>query len=226
MNARVLFTGCLVLSLVAVVLLFVVSPSYTSVSAQGPIVSADEGSRSASPGSREKLDEGAPDVRIPGAPASCGVSPINCLYYHISSSIFQGRDSSYTYTYDGSGCFHHTNASVNGFMAPVLLTPASVIKYVRIYYRDTSASDMTVRLRFFDDGVSNDDLTTVSTAGNAMGVRTALSAEITHTLDYSLYSYGLLAFETGPIDGSIQICGVRVAYVPGAFGIDLPFVAR
>ncbi len=226
MNARVLLIVCLVSSLVALVLLFAVVPSSTSVSAQSPIVSADEASRPAGAVSPEKLDEGAPDARVPAAPAACGVSAVNCLYYHISSSLFQGRDSTSTYAYDGSGCFHHTSASVNGFMAPVLLTHGSIIKYIRVYYIDTSASDMTMRLRYFDDGTSSVDLTTVSTSGSAMGVRTALSAEITHTVAYDLYSYGILAFESGPTDGSIQLCGVRLAYIPGAYGLDLPFIAR
>lgn len=226
MNARVLFSVCLVLSLVTVILIFVTVPSPTRVSAQGPIVPADEASRSAGPQSSVDSSVGTPDTRLPGTPASCGVSAVNCFYYHVSSSIFQGRDSTSTYAYDGSGCFHHTSASVNGFMAPVLLPPGSVIKYIRIYYRDTSASDMTVRLRYFDDGTTNTDLTTVSTSDNAVGVRTALSAEITHTVAYDLYSYGVLAFETGPTDGSIQLCGLRLAYVPGSFGLDLPLINR
>lgn len=73
---------------------------------------------------------------------------------------------------------------------------------------------------------SNTDVTTVSTSGNATGVRTALSAEITHTIDYNSFSYGLLAFESGPTDGSIQLCGVRLAYVQSIFGLALPLISR
>lgn len=226
MNSRILFAVCLFCLVVGIVMFVPAPGSYIVVSAQGPIVSADEASRSAGAKLTENPGEAAPDARLPGAPTSCGVSPVDCSYYHVSSSVFQGRDSSSTYTYDGSGCFHHTNASVNGFMAPVLITPGSVIKYIRIYYKDTSATDMTVRLRYFDDGVTNNDLTTVSTSGSAAGLRTALSAEITHTIDYINYSYGVLAFETGPTDGTIQLCGLRLAYTQGAFGLALPLITR
>ena len=227
MNTRMLFIVCLVLSIVAI-LMFASTPSNsTVVSAQGPDLPSDQATQSSSSKSPENLGDGGPDARLPGVPTACGSSPLNCLYYHISSSIFQGRTSTYSYIYTGSGCFYHTNASTDGFMAPVLISPGSVIKYIRIYYKDTNASDMPLSLRYFDDGISNSDLVSVSTSGNAAGVRTALSAEITHTIDYANYSYGIIAFEGSSFtDSSIQICGVRLAYVQGTFGLAFPYIAR
>ncbi len=113
-------------------------------------------------------------------------------------------------------------------MAPVLLEPGSIIKYLRVYYKDTNAADMVLYLQNFDDGINNSSILLVSTSGSATGIRSTLSAEITHTVDYSSYSYGVMAFwEPGFFDGSVQICGIRIAYVlPTSFGLGLPLITR
>ncbi len=229
MNRHVLLILCLVVSLVAgMALLAAPLSTFTIVSAQGPSVGVDQESQSSVSRAPESLGEGEPDARLPNAPASCGASPMNCLYYHLPGTSFLPRESGYTFHYDGMGCFHATGDSPAGFMAPILLEPGSIIKYLRVYYRDTNASNMGVDLQYFDDGLNAPIISTVYTSGSATGVRSTLSVEITHTVDYYNYSYGVMTFdEPGFYDGSIQICGLRIAYVlPTNYGLGLPLITR
>lgn len=131
-------------------------------------------------------------------------------YYYILGSHLQPRASSTQFAYDGNGCIHVTGGSDIRLSFPVIVPEGSILKYVRIYYKDTSAANMTVWLTTYDPGAASNDLVSVSSTGNS-GAGTRLSPEITHTVDGNNAQY-TLNYGWGSTDGSNQICGVRVAY--------------
>jgi hypothetical protein len=102
----------------------------------------------------------------------------------------------------------------------------SIIKYLRIYYNDTSTTaNVLGYITRYDTGTSTNDLISVSSSGSA-GVGTALSAEITHTVDNFGYAYVLIGWP-GALGTTVQICGLRVAYYAPSFAANfLPAVRR
>jgi hypothetical protein len=147
-------------------------------------------------------------------------------YYYILGAQLIPRDSDISYAYDSNGCFHVTGGSSARMTFPVNLPSNSVIKYVRLYYVDTSAShDMTVWLTAYSPGQTSIDLTDVSSVGSA-GWGSTLSSEITETVSGGSYQY-TLNYGWGTADDTNQVCGVRVAYyAPSMAAIFLPLVAR
>jgi len=87
----------------------------------------------------------------------------------------------------------------------------SVIKYLRLYYNDTSATgNVAAYLTRYGAGTSTSDLVSVSSSGSS-GVGTVLSVEITHTVSNAAYAYTLIGWP-GAATSQLQICGIRVAY--------------
>lgn len=131
-------------------------------------------------------------------------------YYNILGSALRPRNSSNTYAYTSNGCLYVTGGSVSDRLQfPLLIPDDSVIKFLRLYYVDTSASDMTAWITRYVSGQSSSDVTSVSSSGNA-GFGSTLSPEVAHpannTDNYTI-NVGWNANDT-----TQQICGVRVAY--------------
>ena len=107
----------------------------------------------------------------------------------------------------------------------MIIPEDSEIKYVRIYFLDTAATDMTVWLTRYEPGQANLDLTSVQSSGSA-GYGTVLSPLITQTVDMATYAY-VLTWGTGVASSAHQICGVRVAYyAPPVFGTFMPLIQK
>ena len=140
-------------------------------------------------------------------------------YYKIIGTGFQPRESTSTYGYTTNGCMYQAAGSVFRFQAPLQLPDGAALKFVRIYYIDTAATDMTVWLTRYEPGQANLDLTSVMSTGSG-GFGTALSPEITQIVDTATYAY-VLTWGTSVLGSTNQICGVRVAYFapapPGGF---------
>lgn len=168
-----------------------------------------------------RLPETGPDApNQPNSPA------LSFSYYHVSGTLFQPRKSASTYDYSSNGCVFQTGGTDFRFQAHLLVPEGSIVKYVRIYFLDTAAQDMTVWLTEYNDGTSNTDVTSVSSSGNAAGARTVLSPLITHTVDLANFAY-VLSWGTGVLGSANQICGVRVAYyAPPIFGTFLPIIQK
>jgi len=131
-------------------------------------------------------------------------------YYKVIGTTFQPRMSTSTYSYTSNGCMYQNGGTDLRFQAPLVLPEGSEIKYVRIYFQDTVAQDMTVWL----------------TSSGSGGYGTALSTLITQTVDMASYAY-VLTWGTGTTTSGNQICGVRVAYyAPSIFGAFLPLIRK
>lgn len=136
-------------------------------------------------------------------------------YYTVSGATLRGRNSASDVVYAGSGCSYL--ASGTGALlflnteAPI--PDGSRIKYLRIYYYDTNASNgVSAYLTRYAPGVVGEDLTSVaSTAAFAAGYGSSLSAEIDEIVDGTSYAYTVIG-RPDVAGSNNRICGMRVAY--------------
>ncbi len=150
---------------------------------------------------------------------------VSFSYYRMIGTAFQPRKSSTLYDYSANGCVYQTGGTDMRFQAPLLLPDGATIKYLRIYYIDSAAQDLTAWITRYQPGSTSSDLTFVTSAGTG-GYGTALSAEITHTVDLTNWAYTLI-WAPGVSSSANQFCGVRVAYyAPTFFGSFMPLVQR
>lgn len=172
--------------------------------------------------STQPVNPAAADLTGPDAPGSPAVS---FSYYKVIGTAFQPRESTSTFAYSTNGCMYQTGGPTFRFQAPLVLPEDSIIKYVRIYYMDTAATNMTVWLTRYEPGQANLDLVSVSSTG-AAGYGTVLSPLITQTVDMATYAY-VLTWGTSVATSANQICGIRVAYYAPPFSaLFLPIVRK
>ena len=163
----------------------------------------DENPLPAAPGAAE------PATVTPGRTAQ-SLTPNLYSYARVLGTDFRPRASTTTYGYDFNGCVNQTGGSDNRFFARLDVPNGAVLKYVRFYFNDTSASDMTLWLSKFTPGQSSTDITSVNSSGSA-GYGSTLSAEITEIVDTTTYSYELVVYPP-VLTTAHQFCGARVTY--------------
>lgn len=200
----------------------------STVIAQG-VNGAGEAASTAVPSSTSLTGDGYPASDAQASPGLTASDPrltaASLSYYFILGAQLQPRDSSTTFVYDGNGCMHITGGADFRLMYPVILPEGSVIKFLTIYYNDSSNSDMMMWLTQYNPGVGSADVTFVGSSGNA-GYGAATSSELTHTYSAATSQY-TLNYGWGTTDGSHQICGVQIAYYdPHALVNFLPVITR
>ncbi len=151
-------------------------------------------------------------------------------YYQVAGATLRGRNSTTGYVYDSVGCSHTTSGVDAGRIlnTELIIPDDAVIKYLRVYYKDTNPSNgVEGYITRYQPGVGTDDLVHAgSTDGFNGGFGFIVSAEITETVDNTLYAYTLIGW---PDDNNVanQICGLRVAYyAPFRATLFLPTVRR
>jgi hypothetical protein len=147
-------------------------------------------------------------------------------YYRLLGTAFNVRTSTTTIAYYSNGCIYLTGGTDDRLVAPLLIPDGSVIKFLRIYYNDTSATnDLTAWITRYQPGLANADLTSVNSITNT-GYGTAVSPEITETVDLTNWAYTIIvAPNTNAATNSI--CGIHVTYyAPSIFGAFLPVVRK
>ena len=163
----------------------------------------------------------------PHSPAQPEAPQAGVVYQHIAGSTFVPLYWDAKPVYDYGGCTYGDATATPSrviYNLPVILPPGSTINYLRYYYKDTSASDSTVRLREMDDGQSLVDIATVSSAGNS-GYGNG-TVHFTHTVDYVNYSY-VIQWYANVAGSTMELCGVRIGYTPPSiFGVALPAVIK
>jgi hypothetical protein len=130
-------------------------------------------------------------------------------YLNISGGVFQGRNDGVGFSTAGRGCMHATAGNAR-LTVKALLPDGALVKYVRIFYRDTSSTDMNVWLTAYDGAGGFEDIVRVASTGNA-GYGTALSEEMNYRVDHYASALALVAGPTVP-DDTQEVCGVRLAY--------------
>ncbi len=182
-----------------------------------PLPPNGDGQLASEPNRKPLMPEIGPDA--PNQP------DLSFSYYKVIGTAFHPRMSTSTYSYSSNGCMYQNGGADFRFQAPLVLPEGSEIKYVRIYYLDTLATDMTVWLTRYEPGQANLDLVSVQSSGSG-GYGTVLSALITQTVDMATYAY-VLTWGTSSATSGNQICGVRVAYyAPSIFGTFLPVIRK
>jgi hypothetical protein len=150
-----------------------------------------------------------PQPDKPGYGEARGPEWTDFYYAFVAGSSLRPRDSSSGWRYPGVGCVYINNG--NQLMTVDLNIPTGArIDYLRLYYRDTSASNSTAWITNYDGAGAFTDLTNVASTGNS-GYGTTLSPLVSHVVNNASRSYSLnwQANQTGT---SMQLCGLRVAY--------------
>jgi hypothetical protein len=165
-----------------------------------------------------------PPVLAPNAPN------LTFHYYQVVGTTLRGRNSTTGYQYDGVGCSHVTSGSGTGRIlnTELQLPDDAVIKYLRVYYRDTNASNgVEGYITRYQPGVGTADLIHAgSSDAFAGGYGFVVSAEITETVNNIVYAYTLIGWPDAT-NVANQICGLRVAYYPPPhFFAALPTIRR
>jgi hypothetical protein len=166
------------------------------------------------------------------APQSSQSPALVFSYYQVAGATLRGRSSSTEYLYDGAGCSHVTAGSGNTgriLNTELPLPDGSVIKYLRVYYRDTNAaSGVEGYITRYQPGTGAVDLVkTGSTNPFIGGYGFVVSSEITETINNTTYAYTIIGWPD-EINVNNQICGLRVAYyAPAAASrLFMPSVRR
>ncbi|HEY8132891.1 MAG TPA: hypothetical protein VII12_13490 [Thermoanaerobaculia bacterium] len=153
------------------------------------------------------------------------VQPNDFSYWKVTGPAFSPRKSTSTHDYVSNGCIFQNGGTDFRFQTPLLLPEGSSLKYVRLYYVDTAATDMTVWLTKYQPGSGNQDIVSVQSSG-ATGFGTTLSKLIggpdpgdppAEFVDNATNAY-VLTWGTSVANNTNQLCGVRVAYYPPAPG--------
>jgi hypothetical protein len=147
-------------------------------------------------------------------------------YFQLVGTAFNVRTTSTTYAYNFNGCVYETGGTDNRFMAPLLIPNGSILKYLRLYYNDTSAAtDITAWITRYQPGSTSEDLTSVNSAGSS-GLGSTLSSEMTHIVDTANWAYTIVLAPNAN-SSTNSFCGIRVAYYAPTFSaLALPLINK
>ncbi|OGO11738.1 MAG: hypothetical protein A2030_08205 [Chloroflexi bacterium RBG_19FT_COMBO_50_10] len=151
-------------------------------------------------------------------------------YYQVAGATLRGRNSTTGYVYDGVGCSNTTSGVDQGRIlnTELIIPDNAVIKYLRVYYRDTNPSNgVEGYITRYQPGTATVDLVhTGSSDAFQGGYGFVVSAQITETVNNTLYAYTLIGWPDEN-NAANQICGLRVAYyAPFHANIFMPVVRR
>lgn len=139
-----------------------------------------------------------------------GASAQSFSYLNVVGSSFVPRDSGTTATYRSAGCISRATGT-NWFVYPLQLPEGSRIKYIRVYYNDSSAAAnlMAALTRYDGAGTNVDEVIFTTDASSGFG--SYLSPETSVVVNNSEYATQLLvSFQES--SSTLQFCGMRVAY--------------
>jgi len=141
-------------------------------------------------------------------------------YLFITGAAFHPLESTTAYAYAGGGCIY-TTGGTGLFAHKVVLPQGAIVRYLRLYYYDTSTASVTAFFTTYDGAGGFNELTNVSSTNIAGGFGTTLSPEISHTVDHLSAPINVTANLGAQNDNTLRFCGVRIAYEPPI--IDLIF---
>ena len=156
----------------------------------------------------------APPAAVPPAGPAADDSLLSSYeYYRVAGAMLRPRDGATQMAYDALGCVHATSGAYPILGTELHLPERATIKYLRVYFNDTSPSGyIDGFLTLYDGGIHVTD--TISLRNNwDLGWGYHVSELITHTVDNGSYDYTLYAVPSA-LTSTLQICGLRVAYVP------------
>lgn len=149
---------------------------------------------------------------LDASPASVTGSVTPFRYLRLPGSAFHPVSNGVTFSYSGSGCINRAGATTALFTHKVVLPQGSTVKYMRVYYNDTSADDLSAFFTSYDMEGNFNEHTSVGSSGNA-GFGSDLSPEITKVVDHFVEPFVVTVNMDGSVDSTLQFCGVRIAYI-------------
>jgi hypothetical protein len=146
------------------------------------------------------------------------------ISHRITGSALRPRDSVVGFDVSPSGgCIYAEDNPFDVFNTPLWLPQGATVNQLRMYYNDTSASNSTAWFTVYDLYGTVVEEWSVSSVGSA-GLGFNDSAIISHTVDYSTYSY-LLNWRPVVSGTDMQLCGFRIFFEPPPFGLSFLPVA-
>ena len=131
------------------------------------------------------------------------------------------RDSDLEYTHTRGGCVQVTSGARPYLTFPVTIPEGSIIKYLRIYYRDTNVvRSMRVSLNRYEVGYTFVEVTSLDSTD---AENTLVSTELNEVVDGTNHQYSIDAEWLDPGE-TLRICGVRVAYYDPFHASFVPIV--
>lgn len=140
-------------------------------------------------------------------------------YLRIAGSTFLPFDSTTTYSYPGSGCISKTGGIDNRFAHKVVLPDGAVVRYLRLYFYDDSADQVTAFFTTYDGEGNFVEQTSVASANAVGGFDSTLSPLVDYEVIRSASSINVVANLGAQNDNTLRFCGVRIAY-------DAPIIDR
>ena len=134
-------------------------------------------------------------------------------YLRIAGAAFVPFADSAAFAYSGGGCIHRTGGSENRFAHKLVLPAGSIVKYVRMYYFDNSASAVTTYFTTYDAAGNFTEVVNVASTDTG-GYGSSLTAEMNYEVDTFAAPINIVANLGTQNDSSLQFCGIRVAYIP------------
>lgn len=156
------------------------------------------------------LTAGGAALLLAAAATPVAAQGTSFTYFNVAGSSFVPRGNGPATVYQSAGCV--SRASLGDFIVyPLQLPDGSQIKYVRVYYRDTSATDLSVALTRYDGIGGFFDETVFNNTGISSGFGSTLSPELDIVVD-NLNQARQLLVNFGEASAALQFCGIRVAY--------------
>ena len=153
-----------------------------------------------------------PAADAPDAPSGTEGTALTFSYQWLAGSTFHPVSTPGSYSYASAGCIYPSATGAPLFHHKLLLPEGSLVKYVRMYYRNGSASNApTAFFTTYDMTGGFNQRMTVS-GPSTSGYGQILSGEMNYTVDHSVEPINIAVNLGSVIDGSVQFCGVRVAY--------------
>jgi hypothetical protein len=144
------------------------------------------------------------------AGAAGGFTPFR--YLRIAGAAFHPVSNNVSFDYGAAGCINRTGASAALFTHKVALPQGSVVKFLRLYYNDTSASNITAFFTSYDQVGGFFEYTSIGSASD-IGYDSSLSPEIAAVVDDFVEPFVVTVNMDASVDSSLQFCGVRIAYI-------------
>jgi hypothetical protein len=232
MNTRTIHTSARI-AIIALVFASLVTAGV--VTAQQLASSTEpEGSPAAKAADRTVTYDSATSIGLPpdenpraGSARSPNAPNVTFKYYQVSGATLRGRNSTTGYVYDSAGCSHVTAGTGTGRIlnTELPLPDGSVIKYLRVYYRDTNAANgVEGYITRYQPGTGSADLIhTGSSDAFVGGYGFVVSADITEEVNNTIYAYTLIGWPDD-VNFANQICGLRVAYYTPTLFAFLPTI--
>ncbi len=153
------------------------------------------------------------------------VIPGQWYYLNVPGTALRPRAGTTNWMNDTNGrCIYATNTGFDVFNVDIQLPEQAQIRYLRIYFYDTSASESSAWVTSYDGEGGYSDLLYVTSSGNA-GYGTNLSAYTPVMVDNAVRSMVLnwRPYGTGT---TMQLCGLRIAYRMPDYPVYLPTIIR